>query len=785
MGDGISRYYAHSRPRTGRGGCEPLAEHLALVAARAGEHAAAFGRLVEARIAGLLHDLGKYGDLFVERLRGNASKLDHWSVGAFAALKRYQRAGIPIALVVQGHHVGLQSGAEGELKGLQPSRLTDHHPLGLRLTDADLDRLLARCAADGFELPPELPSQLQPTPDPPAQQADWELDVRMLFSALVDADYLETEAHFRRDDEGQRIYREPGVALQVSRAAAVVEQAIRDLSRSAADGGRADPQVLRLRDDLFAACLDAAARPTGAFTLSAPTGAGKTLAMLAFALRHAERWKLRRIVLAVPYLSILEQTVSIYRELFDGHFGRDYVLEHHSLAGTGRPEAEAEADPDEAKRQSQRARELTENWDAPIVLTTSVQLLESLHANRPRACRKIHRLASSVVLLDEVQTLPPELAVPTLATLSRLAHRYGSSVVFATATQPAFDALGPRVVQIAASGWSPQEIVPESLDLFGRLDRVEVQWRIDRAIPWHELANEVAALPRVLVVVNLKRHAVELFEHVERIAGEEGTYHLSTNMCPLHRRRVLDEVRARLDDPSQPPCRLISTQCIEAGVDVDFPCLYRALAPLDSIAQAAGRCNRHGRLPGKGQVIVFLPAEEERRAYPPGGYRQGAGVTRQLLAEAGPSGLDLRSPALFRRYYETLYRFAGLDTGEHAPSQEIFDAIERLDFPEIARLYRLIERDAIDVLVPYEPETVSELVDRLADERYLPPEWLREARPHMVSVYRPKPRDPLWSYLDPLVPDSGLSGHAFRLIDSDLYDPHRLGLQPAFDVWIA
>jgi CRISPR-associated endonuclease/helicase Cas3 len=781
LGEGISRYYAHSSPRTGRGGWEPLAEHLSLVAARAADHAATFGRSVEARVAGLLHDLGKYGDLFAERLRGNASGLDHWSMGALAALVRYRLAGAAVVLAVQGHHVGLQSGAESELGRLHPKKLVEHHPLGLALTDADLDRLLARLAADGLDLPPELPA----TFDNSAPPSSCELDVRMLFSALVDADYLETEAHFRRDDEGRRIYREAGIALQPARAAALVERAVDDLSRAAVAEGRGDPQVLRLRDDLFAACLAAAERSTGTFTLSAPTGAGKTLAMLAFALRHAERWNLRRIVLAVPYLSILEQTVDIYRKLFDATFGPDYVLEHHSLAGTRETGSGGATDPDEAERRSQRARELAENWDAPIVLTTSVQLLESLHANRPRSCRKLHRLAGSVILLDEVQTLPPELAVPTLATLSHLAHRYGSSVVFATATQPAFETLDSRVAKIALSGWQPREIVPATLDLFARLDRVEVQWRVDRTTPWRELAAEVAALPRGLVVVNLKRHAVALFELVKRLAGDDGVFHLSTNMCPLHRRRVLEEVRARLDDPAHPPCRLISTQCIEAGVDVDFPVLYRALAPLDSIAQAAGRCNRHGRLPGKGLVVVFVPDDEERRAYPPGGYRQGAGVTRQLLAELGPTGMDLRSPALFRRYYTTLYGLKGIDTGEHMPSREIEGAIERLDFPEIDRLYRLIEKDAVDVLVPYEPEQAAKLVDRLSGQRYVPAAWLREARPQMVSVYRPNPRDPLWSYLEPLIPDADLAGSTFQLIDSSLYDRNQLGLRGAPDIWIA
>lgn len=781
MAEETTRYFAHSGPRAGRGGWEPLAEHLSLVAERAALHASAFGRAEEARAAGLLHDLGKYGDIFVERLKGKASKLDHWSIGAFAALMRYRREGVPVALAVQGHHVGLQSGANGELRKLQPQLLAKRHPLGLTLTDSDLDRLLGRLADDRLELPRELGSASEGE----EPRAAWELDVRMLFSALVDADYVETEAHFRRDARGQRLYRQPGKVLDAHRATPIVEEHVRRLTAQAAADGRADPRVLHLRQELYEACVAGAELPPGTFTLSAPTGAGKTLAMLAFALRHARRWGLRRVVLAVPYLSILEQTVKIYRDLFDQPFGREHVLEHHSLAGT-REASEGAVDQDEEERQAQRARELAENWDAPIVLTTSVQLLESLHANRPRPCRKLHRLAESVVMLDEVQTLPPELAVPTLATLSHLAERYRSSVVFATATQPAFDTLSERVRVFAASGWAPQEIVSPSLDLFTRIARVDVCWRIHDPLSWQDLAAEIADRPRVLVIVNLKRHAVEL---VNRLRGQPGVFHLSTNMCPLHRQRVLDDVRKLLEDPAEPPCRLISTQCVEAGVDIDFPVLYRALAPLDSVAQAAGRCNRHGKLPGRGQVIVFHPDEEERKAYPPGGYRQGAGVTRQLLRERGEGAMDLQDPDLFRSYYKTLYSLAGHDTGEEAKAAKIEAAVKRLDFAEVADLYRLIDKDAIDVLVPYQADALKALLEEIKNHRYPSTEWLRRARPHAVNVYRPNLRHSLWSFLEPVTGDGRHDDEAraatiFRLIEPRLYDVEARGLLEAPEVWI-
>ena len=283
------------------------------------------------------------------------------------------------------------------------------------------------------------------------------LDLRMLFSALVDADFLETEAHFEGDASGRRP-RPPGPSLDPERALAVLTRHIDAIAARSSSS----PGVAALRADLLRACLEAGSHPTGLFTLTAPTGSGKTLALLAFALRHAAEHRLRRVIVVIPYLSIIEQTVRVYREVFatqgDSSANGRLVLEDHSLAGT-RPKERAR-DEDEHTD----ARLLAENWDAPIVVTTSVQCLESLFANRPSACRKLHRLARSVILFDEVQSLPTRLAVPTLAALSRLAHRYGSSVVFSTATQPAFTHLSRcvknrseerRVGKECRSRWSP------------------------------------------------------------------------------------------------------------------------------------------------------------------------------------------------------------------------------------------------------------------------------------------------------------------------------------------
>lgn len=341
--------------------------------------------------------------------------------------------------------------------------------------------------------------------------------------------------------------------------------------------------------------------------------------MLAFALAHAARHGLKRIILAVPYLTIIEQTACIYRSIFAAHpgFGKGYVLEHHSMAGLGeeRHNQDNEGKGNEPTHTERQRRLLAQNWDAPIVLTTNVQLLESLFSNRPGACRKLHNLMESVILFDEAQSLPQALAVPTLAALSHLSAAYRTSVVFATATQPAFDTLDDAVSKFAVSGWKPGQIVEHHAPMFKTLKRVEVTWpEIGQETDWDALAARLHATDRVLCVVNLKRHALAL---MDALKDEASVFHLSTNLCPEHRRTVLDEVRKQLAATGA-PCRLISTQCVEAGVDVDFPEVFRAFGPVEAVAQAAGRCNREGRLSGMGRVTVFDPAEDGtwRRRYP-------------------------------------------------------------------------------------------------------------------------------------------------------------------------
>jgi CRISPR-associated helicase Cas3 len=580
------------------------------------------------------------------------------------------------------------------------------------------------------------------------------LDVRMLFSTLVDADFIETEAHFNALDDKNKGYRREGPPLEPERALGILTDHLKILQASS----KASENVISIRNDLLQACLDAASFSKGLFTLTAPTGAGKTFSMLAFALKHAKKHGLRRIVVVIPYLSIIEQTVSEYRKVFDNDFEKEYVLEHHSLAGIhGNDDAEDYFE--------SRQRLLSENWDAPIIVTTSVQFLESLFANRPSACRKLHRLAKSVILFDEVQTLPTGIAVPTLATLSRLAERYNTSVVFSTATQPAFTHLNDTVRKFCVCGWEPREIVPEDLKLFKRAKRTRVEWPdLERRISWDELAKTLKTHKQTLCIVNLKRHALSLFQDLLDLGCKEGElFHLSTNMCPAHRKVVLDEVRQRLIDGN--PCRLISTQCVEAGVDVDFPVVFRAWGPLDSIAQAAGRCNRNGRA-DFGTVHVFLPEGDD---YPDGSYRQAAGITRILKAQGR---MDIHDPKLFFKYYRELYDLVKPENRR----EDLINALKRQDFAETAKLFRVIEKEAINVLVPYAVDEFERLEEEVRTNG-LTRGWISRARPYTIGFYRPNQNDPVREWLVPIKANEKTSDDWFIYLNKEHYNP-KTGLVP-------
>lgn len=713
----MTTYYGHTNPNdppNDKTRWQPMKAHASEVARRAKANAAPFGEADRAHLAGYLHDLGKYGELFQRRLEGKERGLDHWSVGACFAKQAYKDAAL--TLVIQGHHIGLQKGDGETLQELKLEALVEQHPLELRLTEPEPDqanimKLVKRLLADGLPLPQPVPKS---NPLPVHQMAADMLDTRMLFSALVDADYLDTEEAMRLDAVPER---PAGETLEAKKALAVLEEHLAKLGANT--DVPADTRAIRA--DLMRACRAAGNTDARLWTLTAPTGSGKTLAMLLFALTRAVHDpSIRRIVVVLPFLTILDQTVDEYRKLFGAAgFDVNFVLEHHSLAGIRTDDNAKGQDDGEANQAGPEARQFVQNWDAPIIITTNVQLLESLHANKPSACRKLHRLARSVILMDEVQTLPAALAVPTLKALARLtSEKYGAVVVMATATQPAFETLSDLVKEGDKNdGWQPQEMAPPELELFGRSKRVNPVWHLEKEVPFAEVADWIRGDPegQVLCIVNMRKHAKAL---AELLKGEAGLKHVSTYLCPAHRRQIMKEVREALKNGQ--PMRVIATQCVEAGVDLDFPKVFRALGPLDSIAQAAGRCNRHKKRPS-GELRVFLPTEEQ---YPTPAYRRAAQVALTMFREGG---LNLDDPETFRRFYRRLWRYEATDL------EELRGAIARQDYPEVARLYRLIPNDSVNVVVPY-----GDGVDliREATQQGITRDWMRRAQLYTVSLFR-------------------------------------------------
>lgn len=747
------QYFAHSA--NGYGKWHKLAEHLTSVSKIAKEFLQGQSGAEEAALAGLLHDLGKYGERFQARLHGKDKGLDHWSQGASLALRH--RA-VAAALAIEGHHIGLQRGSKDSLRRLLPVNLPAAVLPGLALSEPNVERLESLAAGDGIEFSSPSSFVLNSW----AQAVSAMLDVRLLFSCLVDADFLDTESHF--DGDAQEKHPRPeGPRLDPSAAIAALDAHMASLH--AVTG--AQIAVRKARENLWGAVMRAGLAERGVFTLTAPTGSGKTLAMLKFALEHAKKHGLKRIVLAVPFLTVIEQTARIYRAVFKASED-NFVLEHHSLAGLG-----VEAEQQDAEGASERQRRLlAENWDAPIVLTTNVQLLESLFSNRPSSCRKLHNLMNSVILFDEAQSLPQHLAVPTLAALSHLSAAYRSTVVFATATQPAFDTLNEAVRKHAVQGWQPIEAVPEHPALFAALKRVAVRWpEIGEKRTWTQLAAELRDVDQALVVVNLKRHALALLNEMD---GTESVFHLSTNLCAEHRRVVMDKVRDQL--AAGLPCRLVSTQCVEAGVDVDFPTVFRAMAPLDSIAQAAGRCNREGRLNEQGrlgEVVVFEPDEEAgwRKRFPTHNYYQATQVTQALL-KLHDNNLDINDPEVFRAYYHRLYNL----NDPASQNADLTRAIQELDFVEIAKVYRLIVQDAIQVLVPWVSRHDEFLeLRREADRQGISANWMRRAQGLAVSVYRTNDGSPAWA-IPAKLRRGGVSDEWF-ILEGDFYDD-TIGLNP-------
>ncbi|NKN31880.1 CRISPR-associated endonuclease Cas3'' [Marichromatium bheemlicum] len=652
--------FAHS---SDSGRWQPLAEHLHAVARLAAARAAPFGCETLAEVAGLLHDLGKYTTDFQRRLAGEAVRVDHATRGAQLALEHYPGLGQLLAYAIAGHHGGLANGAEsGERTALRERLARDGLPPLLDVWRHEI------ALPETLERPPLVAHS--------RERGMFQLSflVRMLFSCLVDADYLDTEAFY------DRVERLPGVRRETLRAAPSPSlAALRDRLDAHLLGFAASRPVDRLRGDILDHVRGQAALPPGLFSLTVPTGGGKTLTSLAFALDHALVHGLRRVICVIPFTSIVEQTAASFRAAL-GELGERAVLEHHS--------AFVPSAVDEGTKVSDKLRLAMENWDAPIVVTTAVQFFESLFAARPSQCRKLHNIAGSVVILDEAQTLPLKLLRPTVAAIDELARNYGCTLVLCTATQPALNA-----PEFRGGLDDVRELAPDPPALYRRLERVRIGHlgEVDDAA----LVARLQGHAQVLCIVNNRRHARALYQ---AIAEQPGACHLSTLMCARHRSAVLAEVRARLDRGA--PCRLVATSLIEAGVDVSFPVVYRAEAGLDSIAQAAGRCNRHGEDRAEDSPVwVFAPAGDAWA--PPPELKQFAQAGREVLRRHGEAPL---APAAIDAYFQHLYWQQG---DEALDRHDLLGLLRRsrpdgLPLEMLAACYRLIETTQVAVIVPYD-----------------------------------------------------------------------------------
>jgi CRISPR-associated endonuclease/helicase Cas3 len=742
----FSDKYAHTLANHAPNDWEMLAAHLDKVAISASTFAEAFGAQLWGEVLGRCHDLGKLSNDFQDYLHSNGAKsvdagaesddphagrVDHATFGArFAAEKARSIFGQILAFCIAGHHVGLPDESSS-------NDATQRSTLRYKLDASKYS--IPDAPAPNLVLP-KLTSPLKPSAagrdECPFQLAFF---ARMLFSCLIDADWTRTEEFCDPEKAAIRHQLEAGQGRPS--LAALKDQLDASLLKMRED---AKPtEVNRQRSIVLQHCRDAAQQTPGFFSLNVPTGGGKTLSSLAFALAHAITHNLRRVVVAIPFTSIIEQTADVYRDALKP-LAESGLIEHHTNLQPMR---------------NTRANQFgAENWDAPLIVTTNVQLFESLFAYRTTPCRKLHNLAHSVIVLDEAQTIPVDLLKPALAALRELVLNYGCSIVLCTATQPALERRNDFELGLA----NVRPIIPDAVPLFHALKRVEV--RRLKKLPDSELAQRLAQEKAALCIVNTRPHASRLYDQLAAISEPKDCFHLSTWMCGAHRRTVLKMIRKRLK--AQQPCRVVSTQLVEAGVDLDFPVVYRAEAGFDSIAQAAGRCNREGLLP-MGLTYVF-EAEEE----PPAGLLRAAAQAGKELSSRYPDPL---APDAIEAYFRFLYWSQKHNWDKHHVMEmmKVDWARNRalLQFREVANAFRMILDDQLPILVPCYKKAVN-LYDRLRLGK-LPFVSQRELQPYLVSVRK----QDLWKMQERGFVQEHESG-VWLLLNRSLYSGNK-GLDPA------
>jgi CRISPR-associated helicase Cas3/CRISPR-associated endonuclease Cas3-HD len=684
-------YYAHTSSLThtkstkfdcDKSNWQLLSDHLNNVADLSEHFAEAFNMGSIGRLAGLLHDYGKASAAFQNRLCGSHAFADHKTAGAEFARTHYGlMPGKFLKYCILGHHNEIPNGSD------QSVRL-DHEIV----SDINITDLIGELPA--FSLP------------------DWKFEskeecsvfqytlIHMIYSALVDADYLDTEKFVT-----PKSFEKRGDSHTAEELFKPFELKLSELLDTTSEKSRTP--VNKLRRKILIECIEAGKKDRSFYTLTVPTGGGKTFSSLAFSLEQAKTHAMNRIIVAVPFTTVTGQTANIFRSVF----GEDFVLEHHSNIDISQ------------KNDDERdiIRLKSQNWDSPLIVTTTVQLLESLFSNKPSKNRKLHNIANSVIIFDEAQSLPDNLLLPTLEVLSCLVRFFGCTVLFCTATQPAVDPFMGNI--------KTKEIIGNTDELFNALRRVEITNIGTKSD--EEICGKLRSEHQALIVVNTRRHASALYE---KLAKEDEVFHLSALMCPAHRKIVLETVKRKLANGER--CILISTNLIEAGVDIDFPIVYRAAAGLESIAQSAGRCNREGKLENLGKFFLFTPEKTEEI---PDYMKRNVQFGKETLNVFGDDPL---SPEAIKKYF-TL-RFSDKKSLD---SEQILTGIfeggkkAEFEFSTIAKKYKLIKDDTYSVIIPFD-----DYAEKLLEE---PLKHLRELQLYTVSVYeKDLPNLPITNIID-------------------------------------
>ena len=687
-------YYAHSKEGVSKAEWQLLLDHLT----NTGEIAAELGRdagISElARTVALVHDLGKYSRAFQRRLEGSRARVDHSTAGAQALVSHFRDHPLAklLAYCIVGHHGGLPDYGDAtdvETQGTLVSRLKAKVQDYSAFRD-EID--LAQIA---------LPNRLSIRPLRESPHYSLAFLTRMVYSALVDSDFLETETYMSGGEKPRGAY------ADIATLCRVLNEALQDLDNPTTP-------INEKRTEILQSCLTKAGCKQGVFTLTVPTGGGKTLSSMAFALNHAVRHGLKRVIYVIPYTSIIEQNAAVFK----GILGEENVLEHHANFDWERfGDRYSDSPGDMTNGAATKLKLAAENWDVPIIVTTNVQFFESLYAHQSSRSRKVHNVAKSVIIFDEAQMLPLGYLKPCLTAIRELVANYGVSAVFCTATQPRLERF--------LTDQPVTELAPNPADLYNFFKRVRV--RYTGVMDDGTLVEHMSSSEQALCIVNTRRHARGLYQMLaDRVPAGE-VFHLSTLMCPAHRKATIAEIRERLSKGL--PCRVVSTQIMEAGIDVDFPVGFRAMAGLDSIIQAAGRVNRENRRPGICDLTVFEP-DSQFVGRMPGHIKQGGDLARQVFIQHE----DPASLAAIAAYFDQLYEVRGDHALDVKKILSYFDGGGgRFEFRSASEAFKLIEDNTVPVIIPYD-KRAQHLLQQLKESEY-PGSLMRRLQLYIVSIY--------------------------------------------------